>query len=519
MRILVTGGAGFIGSHLCDYLLDQGHTVVCLDSFFSGKKENIAHHLKNSRFELIKHDVRKPLTEISGPLDRIYHLACPASPVQYQFDPVLTLETSVKGMQNVLDLARRTGARVLFTSTSEVYGDPLEHPQKETYWGNVDPLGKRACYDEGKRAAETLCKDYRSMYHVDARIVRIFNTYGPRMMFNDGRVLSNFILQALLGDDITVHGDGKQTRSFMYVADILPALVVRMEVAGDWEPVNLGNPDERSVVDLAQSVKDKTGTKSQIVFVPLAEVPGRIGDPQRRCPDIYRAKQLLGWEPKISFAEGLEKTIADFRGRLATRPRVLVFSTNYQPFMGPAEEAVQEITKRLVGYEFDIVTAKFDSSLPSESHEERVHIYRLGLGTKWDKFFFPLRAALFAKRLHRQHNYGIVWAIMASYAGLAASIFSSMFGARLPFLLSVYEGNIDETMLRRGKWLSPIYAFIFRRAHRWQVVGDMTEPQRAWLENERQVQTIVFDKEWDLLAKRTKEVFQEVEILSTRLSV
>ena len=208
MRILVTGGAGFVGSHLVDALLLEGHEVICVDSFFSGKPDNVAHHKDNAKFRLIKHDVREPLKGIDS-LDRIYHLACPASPTQYQFDPVLTLETSVIGTQNMLKLARRTGARMLYTSTSEAYGDPLEHPQKETYWGNVDTLGKRACYDEGKRAAETLCKDYHEQYGVDVRLVRIFNTYGPRMMFNDGRVLSNFMLQALLGQDITVHGDGK----------------------------------------------------------------------------------------------------------------------------------------------------------------------------------------------------------------------------------------------------------------------------------------------------------------------
>ncbi|MEK7623733.1 MAG: NAD-dependent epimerase/dehydratase family protein [Patescibacteria group bacterium] len=244
MRILVTGGAGFVGSHLIDYLIEKGHDVVCVDSFFSGKKENIAHHLSNPRFHLIAHDIRRPLKYPYKTLDRIYHLACPASPMQYQFDPVLTFETSIHGTQHMLNLARKTGARLLFTSTSEVYGDPLEHPQKESYFGNVDPLGKRACYDEGKRAAEALCKDYHEQYGVDARIVRLFNVYGPRMMFNDGRVLSNFILQALLNEDITVFRNGEQTRSFLYIDDLGPALAKRMEIeSDDWRPVNLGNPD------------------------------------------------------------------------------------------------------------------------------------------------------------------------------------------------------------------------------------------------------------------------------------
>lgn len=517
MRILVTGGAGFIGSHLCDYLMGQGHEVVCIDSFFSGKKENIAHHIGNSRFTLIAHDVRKPL-RVNGKIDRIYHLACPASPVQYQFDPVMTLETSVLGTHHMLKLARMTGARLLFTSTSEVYGDPLEHPQKESYFGNVDPIGKRACYDEGKRAAEALCKDYREQYGVDARIVRLFNIYGPRMMFSDGRVLSNFILQSLLGEPITVHGDGTQTRSFLYVDDLIPALEKRMEMlSDDWRPVNLGNPDERRMIDLAVSVKEKTGSASPIAHVTVGDVPNRIGDPKQRCPDITRAKTLLGWEPRIGFAEGLEKTIADFKKRLDHRPHVLVFATTYAPHMGPAEEAMQEIMKRSPGWEFDILTAKLDANLPAQTHDGRVHVYRLGRGTRLDKFLLPIRAAWFARTLHREYSYQIAWAIMASYGALAATLFSSLLRSRVPFLLSVYEGSIETKMLSRGRWLSLVYRIIFRHAHRWQVIGSMSESQRSWLEDERLVQAVQFDKNWDLLAKRTKEMFQEIEILSTRL--
>lgn len=515
--MLVTGGAGFIGSHLVDYLMNAGHEVSCVDSFFSGKKENIAHHLGNARFHLIAHDVRRPL-KWKGELHRIYHMACPASPVQYQFDPVLTLETSVLGTKHMLNLARKTGARLLFTSTSEVYGDPLEHPQKESYFGNVDPIGKRACYDEGKRAAETLCKDYREHYGVDARIVRLFNTYGPRMMFNDGRVLSNFILQALLGEDITVHGDGAQTRSFMYVDDLIPALVERLEVASsDWRPVNLGNPDERRIKDLAGMVKEKIGSSSVIVHKGEADIPGRAGDPKQRCPDISRAKELLRWEPRIGLDEGLARTIEDFKKRLEHRPHVLVFSTTFTPQVGPAEEAAWEIMKRLPGWEFDILTAKMDASLPSHAEDGRVRIYRLGRGNRWDKLLLPLRAAWFARVLHCEHHYQVAWAIMASYAALAATIFSMIFRSRVPFLLSVYEGNIEEKMLRRGRWLAPLYRLIFRHAHRWQVAGTMSEVQRAWLEDERHVQAVQFDKNWDLLAKRTKEMFQELEILSTRL--
>jgi UDP-glucuronate decarboxylase len=518
MRILVTGGAGFVGSHLIDELLNQGHNVLCLDSFFSGQKSNIAHHLKNPNFTLLTWDVREPVKWGREKLDRIYHLACPASPDQYQFDPVLTLETAIKGTQNMLELARRTGARMLFTSTSEMYGDPLEHPQKETYWGNVDPLGKRACYDEGKRAAETLCKDYHEQFGVDIRIVRIFNTYGPRMMFNDGRVLSNFVLQALFCEEMTVHGEGLQTRSFMYVSDLVSGLMKRMEVqSDDWRPVNLGNPDERSMFDLAKIVKERTHSSSQIIHLTEKEVPNRMGDPKQRKADITRAKELLHWEPVVSFEEGLKKTIEDFEFRLQHRPRVLVFVPTFSPLEGPAEVALRNIMERLSGFEFDVVTARMESSLAEEEQIGRAHVYRLGNGTKFDKYFLPLRGAFFARKLHKKNQYKIVWAVMASYGALAAALFSRLKKRPVPFLLSVYEGDINEKMLARGRWISPLYQFIFRRAHRWQVIGRMSEQQRAWLEDERHVQAIAFDKNFDLLAKRTKEMFAQIEILSTRL--
>ena len=517
MRILVTGGAGFVGSHLCDHLLEQHHTVICVDSFFSGKKENVSHNLSHPRFTLITHDIRKPINKDLGKIDRIYHLACPASPDQYQFDPILTLETCVIGTQNILKLARKTGARVLYTSTSEVYGDPLQHPQKEEYFGNVDTLGARACYDEGKRAAETLCKDYHEQYGIDARVVRIFNTYGPRMMFNDGRVLSNFIHQALLGEDITVHGTGEQTRSFMYVSDLVKGLEKRMEVVSkDWKPVNLGNPDERSIKNLAEKVKEKTQTQSTVTYTPFKDIPSRIGDPKQRCADISRAKQLCNWEPLVSFEEGLHKTVEDFKTRLQNRPHIVVFIPTYDNTKkGPVENAVKEVIQRLGGWEFDILCAKMNKHVESETHDGRTHIYRLGSGSVLDKFLLPLRAAFFARRLHKKHHYQIAWAIMVSYGALAAAGFS--FFTKTPTLLSVFEGTVKDKNLQRGKWLSPLYAIIFRSAKRWQVVGKMTQKQQAWLEDERYVQAVQLDGDWDLLAKKTKDLFNQVEILSTRL--
>lgn len=305
MRCLVTGGAGFLGSHLCERLLNDGHEVLCLDNYFTGRLQNIAHLRDNRNFELIRHDVTEPiLLEV----DRIFNLACPASPVHYQFNPVKTIKTSVMGAINMLGLAKRVHARILQASTSEVYGDPAVHPQKEDYWGNVNPIGIRSCYDEGKRVAETLFMDYHRQNKVDIRIVRIFNTYGPRMLMNDGRVVSNFIVQALKGEDLTIYGDGGQTRSFCYVDDLIEAFVRMMDQDEIIGPVNIGNPGEFTMLELAHAVLEQTGSKSKIVYQPL---PG--DDPKMRRPDITLAKKALGWEPKVNLFDGLQKTIEYFK--------------------------------------------------------------------------------------------------------------------------------------------------------------------------------------------------------------
>ncbi len=305
MRCLVTGGAGFLGSHLCERLLNDGHEVLCLDNYFTGRLQNVSHLRDNRNFELIRHDVTEPiLLEV----DRIFNLACPASPVHYQFNPVKTIKTSVMGAINMLGLAKRVHARILQASTSEVYGDPAVHPQKEDYWGNVNPIGIRSCYDEGKRVAETLFMDYHRQNKVDIRIVRIFNTYGPRMLMNDGRVVSNFIVQALKGEDLTIYGDGNQTRSFCYVDDMVEAFVRMMDQDEIIGPVNVGNPGEFTMLELAHAVLDQTGSKSKIVYQPL---PG--DDPKMRRPDISLAKKALGWEPKVNLFDGLQKTIEYFK--------------------------------------------------------------------------------------------------------------------------------------------------------------------------------------------------------------
>lgn len=306
-KILVTGGAGFLGSHLCDRLVNEGHHVLCVDNYFTGSKKNIEHLLNNSNFEVIRQDVCFPLyVEV----DEIYNLACPASPFYYQWDPIQTMKTSVLGSYNLLGLAKRTGAKILQASTSEVYGDPHVHPQPEKYWGNVNPIGIRSCYDEGKRAAETLFMDYYRVHDVKAKIVRIFNTYGPRMAENDGRVVSNFIVQALKGQNITIYGDGMQTRSFCYVSDLLDAMQAMMNHHDDAYigPVNIGNPDEFTMWELAHKVIELTGSKSQILQMPLPQ-----DDPKQRRPDITEANAMLNWQPKINLEQGLIKTIDYFR--------------------------------------------------------------------------------------------------------------------------------------------------------------------------------------------------------------
>ena len=306
-RILVTGGAGFIGSHLCERLLNEGNDVICLDNYFTGSKDNIRHLISNDHFELVRHDITQPYT---AEVDEIYNLACPASPVHYQHDPVKTIQTCVIGSMNMLGLAKRVGAKILQASTSEVYGDPNIHPQVEEYWGNVNPIGIRSCYDEGKRCAETLFMDYHRQNNLNIKIIRIFNTYGPRMSMNDGRVVSNFIVQALKGEDITIYGDGKQTRSFQYVDDLVEGMIRMMNTRNEFTgPVNIGNPGEFTMLELAEKVIELTGSSSKIIFEPLPQ-----DDPRQRKPDISLANEKLnGWRPEIKLDEGLQYTVDYFK--------------------------------------------------------------------------------------------------------------------------------------------------------------------------------------------------------------
>ena len=308
-RILVTGGAGFIGSHLCERLVADGHEVMCMDNLFTGRRENIQHLLGSGTFEFDRHDVNQPFVI---ECDQIFHLACPASPIHYQRNPVRTIRTCVEGTLHALECAREVGARLFIASTSEIYGDPAEHPQTETYWGNVNPIGPRACYDEGKRCAEALAVSFARQYGTDVRIARIFNTYGPRMHENDGRVVSNFVVQALRGEAITIYGDGKQTRSFCYVSDLVEAAIRFMNVDVDSAtPLNLGNPHECTIGEIATMVGELTGSRSEVVYRSLP-----VDDPVRRRPDISRARALIGWEPTVALADGLRRTIDDFAGRV-----------------------------------------------------------------------------------------------------------------------------------------------------------------------------------------------------------
>ena len=309
-KILVTGGAGFIGSHLCERLLNEGNEVICVDNFFTGSKENIVHLMDNKYFELIRHDI---IEHLLVEADQIYNLACPASPVHYQYNPIKTIKTSVLGITNMLGLAKRVKATILQASTSEVYGDPKEHPQKETYWGNVNPIGIRSCYDEGKRVAETLMMDYHRQNNVDIKIVRIFNTYGPKMAENDGRVVSNFIVQALRNEDITVYGEGNQTRSFCYVSDLVDGFIRMMNSKDFTGPVNLGNPVETPIIEFAERIIKLTGSKSKIIHMPLPQ-----DDPTQRKPDITLASEKLGWKPEVQLEDGLMKTIEYFDEKLST---------------------------------------------------------------------------------------------------------------------------------------------------------------------------------------------------------
>ena len=471
LKILITGGSGFIGSNLCEYLLNQGNKVICLDNFFTSKKENIRHLLRNKNFKLIEHNINKPLpAKKIGKIDRIYNLACPASPLHYQFDPVETVKTNVLGVINVLELARKTGARILQASTSEVYGDPKEHPQKEIYNGSVSPISIRACYDEGKRCAETLFMDYYRQYGIEIKIVRIFNTYGPKMAAGDGRVVSNFILQALNNEDITMYGDGNQTRSFQYVDDTVEAMVKMMETTKDIiGPVNIGNPKEITLKELCGKIKELTGSKSRIVFLPLP-----ANDPVKRQPDIALAKKILNWQPKASFDEGMRKTVNYFKNRLEYRDRkILVINLSYLPLIGGVELTLAEIIKSLPGVEFDIITARLNKELPKLEKIGNAAVYRIGGGSRIDKILFPFRAFFKGWALFKKRKYSVIWAKSSTYAGIAA-LFLKLKFPKINYFLTLRESTPEKRIKQLAR-LIPFYKWVYKKADFIQAVGSSFE--------------------------------------------
>ena len=448
--ILITGGAGFLGSHLCEKYLNEGHRVICLDNLQTTRTtKNIERFLSNSRFSFVRQDVVEPFT-YRDCIDWIFNFACSGSPTSYQFDPVHTMKTSTLGMINMLELAKQHGARIMQASTSEVYGDPLESPQTESYKGNVNTLGPRACYDEGKRAAETLCMDYHREFGVEVKLIRIFNTYGPNMDQNDGRAVTNFLMNAIDGKDIVIYGDGSATRSFQYVDDLVCGIDLMMRKDGFTGPVNLGNPGEITMKELAERAVALTGSSSTIRYEQSA-----TDDPKRRCPDITLAKRELGWEPTVGLEEGLPRTIEYFKSLPRTDRTVLVFATTYYPHGGPAEQAIEALTREMTGVTFHVVTTRGTRAVPSLDTIGNTIIHRVGFGTPFDKYLLPLLGARAARALHQREHFTFVWSIMGSYSGLAAWVLKRT-GADVMTLMT-----IDENEFKR---LGPVRRALYRLA-------------------------------------------------------
>lgn len=455
--ILVTGGAGFIGSHLVKKYLDEGHRVIAVDNLqTTWKPKNIERYFSNKNFLFLNRDIIQPLS-IKEPIDWIINCACAGSPTSYQFNPVHTIKTNTIGVMNLLELARIKNARFLQTSTSEVYGDPLVTPQPEEYRGNVNTLGPRACYDEGKRVAETLCMDYHREYGVDVRIVRIFNTYGPNMDPNDGRAITNFMMNAVHNKDLVIYGDGTNSRSFQYIDDLLQGIDLMMKKDGVTGPVNLGNPHEMTVKEMAELVIKKVDSTSNIVFHAEA-----TDDPKQRCPDITYANELLGWKPETTLEEGLDATIAYFRTVELPEKKVLVFATTYYPDMGPAEEALYKLSQEMPDTEFHIITTKFKKGMAEVEEVGTDKVHRIGVGSSLDKYLLPILGIIKARKLHKQNNYRFVWSVMGSYSGITALLFRLMH-QESNLLLTLDDKELSRTGIKM-RFLSPIYRFVLGKA-------------------------------------------------------
>ncbi|TSC95983.1 MAG: dTDP-glucose 4,6-dehydratase [Parcubacteria group bacterium Athens0714_26] len=456
--ILVTGGCGFIGSYLCEKYLNEGHRVICLDNLqTTHSTRNINHLLANKRFTFIHHDITNPIN-FKEKIDWVFNFACSGSYTSYQYDPVHTTKTNTAGVINMLELAKKHGARIMQSSTSEIYGDPLENPQNEEYRGNVNMLGPRACYDEGKRCAETLFMDYYREYGVDIKIIRIFNTYGSNMDLNDGRAITNFIVNALDGKDLVIYGNGLHTRSFQYIDDLVRGIDLMMKKENFTGPVNLGNPGEMAMSDLAEMIIKKTDSKSKIVFKEKA-----MDDPKRRCPDITLAKKTLKWEPKISLDEGLGKTIEYFKSVQRPDKKILVFAVTYYPYLGPAEQALFELSKNMPDTEFHIITSRLSRDLPRFERLSTDSIHRVGIGHKIDKYLLPVLGAIKAYKLHKEHKYKFAWSVMASYGGLSALILK-LIDKDINFLLTLDESEIAKRSFIKSKIFIPFYKILFKKA-------------------------------------------------------
>lgn len=485
--VLITGGAGFIGSHLCEKYLFEGHRVICLDNLQTTRTlKNVSHLLRNENFKFIKHDIIKPVN-IKEKVDWIFNLACAGSYTSYQYDPVHTVRTNTTGVINLLELARSNKARIMQASTSEIYGDPLEFPQKESYLGNVNMLGPRACYDEGKRCAETLFMDFYREYGVDIKIIRIFNTYGPKMDLNDGRAITNFITNALAGHDLVVYGNGQATRSFQYIDDLIFAIDKMMKKDDFIGPVNLGNPVEITILDLAKIIIKKTNSSSKINFQEKA-----TDDPQRRCPDISLARKELDWQPNISLDEGLEKTINYFKNIERPDKKVLVFSTTYWPILGEAEQALYDLSANLPDTEFHIITSRFNKKLSNYDKLNKDSIYRIGYGTKLDKFLLPIFGVIKAFKLNKENNYKFVWSIMASYGGLAAMLLKFL-SKDLNFLLTIHKSEIQSKGFLKRKIMLPLFKLFFKEADSIYISHPEIESQLKIAQKQTKSQIVASD--------------------------
>lgn len=452
--ILIAGGAGFIGSHLCERYFNAGHKIICLDNLqTTGSTKNIGHLLGCGNFKFIKHDIMQ-LINFREKIDWIFNAACAGSPTSYQYDPIHTIKTNTAGVINMLEIARKHKSRIMQFSTSEVYGDPLVDRQSENYKGNVNTLGPRACYDEGKRCAETIFMDYFREYGTDIKIIRIFNTYGPKMDINDGRAMTNFIVNALAGKDLIIYGNGSHTRSFQYIGDLLNGIDLMMNKDGFIGPVNLGNPEEINILALANKIIEKTGSRSKISIQSKS-----TDDPKKRRPDIILAEEKLGWAPKVNLENGLNKIIEYFKTVELPEKRILVFAVTYYPDLGPAEQALADLAGEMPDTEFHIVTSKMRKNLQAFEKIGNVSIYRLGYGSKSDKYILAFYGAFFAKKLDKKYKFKFAWSIMLSYGALAAVGFK-MLSKNILLLLS--QSEIKPSGFIKSKLADLIYRLLLK---------------------------------------------------------